>query len=1195
MKHRLALALALIASAWLSAAPAIAQDPAPPPAAAADVPDAPPPTDAAAAAAAGDAEPAPAPIAPGPEPAPAPAPEAEPPAENPGGSEAEIPEPKVERSIYLPYDDLKKVFENDGRGVFLPYREFLDLWNQLTIEKEKDKMQPPTDGGIAFAEYSAKVEGEALIITAKLKAESFKDEGWARVPLAQPGLSIAEAQTGDAVLNRADQGYELLLPKKGVYDITLQLYTRIAESAGRFSTTLSLPRVAVSKFDATIPGEGWDFTLNPAAAYTARKDGAGNTELSFFVGEADRVELSWQKGSGETELTPLIFADADLEVLAAPGALQSALTVNYRILRAGVDVFTIAVPKPHEVLSVEGANIKEWAIEDGGEAQNLKVTLHAKAEKQYSLKVQLEAGIEGLPAEIAAPSPAIGDAARQRGSVALRASRELEAELKDLQGLAQQAASSNGDGNAALLGQFRYLKAPFGVTLALKKAEPEIEVNSFAIASVEPDIAKLAVRFEYKIKRAGIFSTRIGLPAGFESIEAQGDAVEDFDVEETEEGDNNARTLVVRFKGETQGDTAFTVTGRQLRETPEEELPAPVFTPEGAERHEGKVGYALHSSLDPVTNIGGMRQEDVGQLRGQLPAAEGNTVLRLGFRYRGEGIAPASVTFKLKDPQVTAEVHTLIEVKEQAIRYTWWINFNILYAEIDGFTLKLPAVIGNDLRVLDDFVKETDKEFQPELDPAEADGLARYWKLSFRDRKMGTHQTKLTLETPMENVEAGKATQVRMPDISVHGIFQETGQIAVIKDGNLEIIDTEEKNLEVIDPKELRGELASQQGAVLAYKYRRHPLELTLRASKNIFLDVPQALVTYASITAAVAADLGVTAEAIYWVKNNNKQFLSVSLPGGAKIATDIYVDGEPQQPMRRADSDDLLIRLPASADKNRAFPIRFVYTSDSRDPGQKMGFRGSFAIGQAQLLDAEGGEGGASTATKVLQSKLTLHLPQDFYYAFDSAMSQPTEDRGWVGFREGFDDLIPNFGPEPGRGEGIVWSEPPAVPDAQRAGFNFSIPAEGQKVELYRLGAPDGVDVSYRSRGYAFTLQGFAILVAFLAGIYLMRYPAFWRLVYFIAAGLGSLVIAGALTSGSSGFDFWTAIYLGVFLAALVWLARFAWTTVRAMEKKAREMAEKAAKRRAEKKASEPPKGDGGSGPDQGGGGDAPQGEVTA
>src|SRR5580765_7710566 len=70
-----------------------------------------------------------------------------------------------ERTIYVPYDELEKVFTDGGKGVFLPYKEFLDLWNELNLKRKQDEeVQPPQDGVVSKAEYTAKVEGETVVM-----------------------------------------------------------------------------------------------------------------------------------------------------------------------------------------------------------------------------------------------------------------------------------------------------------------------------------------------------------------------------------------------------------------------------------------------------------------------------------------------------------------------------------------------------------------------------------------------------------------------------------------------------------------------------------------------------------------------------------------------------------------------------------------------------------------------------------------------------------------------------------------------------------------------------------------------------------------------------------------------------------------------------------------------------------------------
>ncbi|MEM7699906.1 MAG: hypothetical protein AAF236_16035, partial [Verrucomicrobiota bacterium] len=252
-------------------------------------------------------------------------------------TEAEPTIVRSERSVYVPYEDLEKLFEEEGRGVFLPYKEFLDLWNELTLEQEEVKVQPPADGVVTSANYTATVEGaddQVLAVEAVLEVESFKDEGWAVVPLIKAGLHIAEAETGEATLHLGQNGYELLLPRKGNYQIRLLLYAKIAQSAGRNQVVINLPRAGVSKFEATLPETGWDFEIKPGAAYSTQPVEGDRTRLSFFFGETESFDIVWQKQGEESSLQPLLFVETEQYSRVIPGALQTDISLNYRILRA---------------------------------------------------------------------------------------------------------------------------------------------------------------------------------------------------------------------------------------------------------------------------------------------------------------------------------------------------------------------------------------------------------------------------------------------------------------------------------------------------------------------------------------------------------------------------------------------------------------------------------------------------------------------------------------------------------------------------------------------------------------------------------------------------------------------------------------------------------------------------------------------
>ena len=113
-----------------------------------------------------------------------------------------------EHTVYIPYDEIERVFEKEGRGVFLPYAEFIKLWQKARPIKPP-KPKPPFEAAISAGSYEGVVDGTAATITATYNVEMLKEEGWAALPLPLSGVAVTESaiEGGKAILNVTDQGY----------------------------------------------------------------------------------------------------------------------------------------------------------------------------------------------------------------------------------------------------------------------------------------------------------------------------------------------------------------------------------------------------------------------------------------------------------------------------------------------------------------------------------------------------------------------------------------------------------------------------------------------------------------------------------------------------------------------------------------------------------------------------------------------------------------------------------------------------------------------------------------------------------------------------------------------------------------------------------------------------------------------------
>ena len=1055
--------------------------------------------------------------------------------------------PTKEQTVYVPFDKLEQVFENEGRGVFLPYREFLDLWNKLKLPEDLKKKEPPVDGVLAAAHYTGRVEGDAASISAKLDLEALK-EGWSTLKLGEGDWNLTEVKS-TATLNRSGNGYDVIFPNKGKYELQMTIFGKIKREAGRNSLHLNLPRTAVSQFEMVVPEKGLEFTMTPACAFTTLEQPDGTTKLAVYFGASETVDIAWQKKAGETALTPLLFAETSAAVKLSAGALRTTYQVQFRILRAGVSAFELMVPAGQQVLDVDGQNLRDWDIAASGTAQKLKVNLHTPVKENYALRVTVESAIASLPAKIAVPSLEVKNVERQSGVLTLSADPELVVEAGELQGLTQQSAPAEKD--RALVGQYRYLRLPYAGTVSISEAKSVVEVSSNTLLTVEPDTLRLLGTFNYSVKKAGLFSTQIALPAGFDQAEATGGAstfehipglapagpvsglvpaipteIESAVVQTV----GTKKVLNVTFTSRRTGEFSFKVTAEAPRKNAIDPVTAPAFIPQNVARHEAVVALAIHVSLKAnTTEFGDMRQQDIRQI-GNLPVKNAEmTPLTLGFRYRGEA-KPAQIAFELRKPRVSAEVLTTTEVREALIRNTWLIEYTVEYAGVDEFTISVPKAIADEIQIEGALIKERVKS-EPKPLKGEPAGMAT-WKVTLQDKKLGEYELKVTYETPQTQLKQGSAASVALPEIKPLNVFRETGQIAVIKDGNIEFAKTETRGLELMDPVELKPHL-QRDGVFLAYKYAAHPIVLRLEVAKNLYLEVPQALVTYAVFTSVIAENKAETTEAVYWVRNNSQQFLSVELPPNGKMLSDAFVNGEPQQPSRRPDKNEMLIRLPAQK-SGTAFPVRFVYEVPSAKPESGLWPRGTIRISPPAL-----------NTTGVLQSKWTFYLPGGYRYVkFGGPMREAATPWGWDAFKQVTDLFVPELGPQLPSGGAVILNEPEVLPPAKGGGFDFQLPKEGDSVTLRRLDAPARVVIHYRGRTYAAMVEAIALLVAFYFGVRLVGRPRSARFQYALVVGGGALIMAGAVAPRAAGF--WTSIYLGVLAAAAMWLGAAVWRRIK-------------------------------------------------
>ncbi|MBI2477647.1 MAG: hypothetical protein HYV60_03065 [Planctomycetia bacterium] len=242
------------------------------------------------------------------------------------------PTPWREQTIYIPYKQLQKVFEEQGRGVFVPYEKFRELWKKARASEQQPVGDRPPLGAIVTEIASeATVERDVINVQASVQIELL-GKGWHEVPLRLSDAAIRSAtiEGQPARVLTSEQGYKLLVQNtdETAERLTLDLeYSKAySKSPGQNSVSLEAPQAPVNRWLIRIPQTGVKINIQPmiAATEAPAEAQAEETVVLAFVGAASTVRVDWTpKTEGAAGLEALATVQAQQEVSIDEGVVRT--------------------------------------------------------------------------------------------------------------------------------------------------------------------------------------------------------------------------------------------------------------------------------------------------------------------------------------------------------------------------------------------------------------------------------------------------------------------------------------------------------------------------------------------------------------------------------------------------------------------------------------------------------------------------------------------------------------------------------------------------------------------------------------------------------------------------------------------------------------------------------------------------------
>ncbi len=884
-----------------------------------------------------------------------------------------------EQEIYIPYEKLRGVFEKHGRGVFLPYEKFEELWKAAQDKtRPAAAPRPPVGAVITEIENEATVAKDVVQVTAHIKIDLLA-EGWHEVPVRLADAAIVRATIKNEparLLGGANEDHRLLIQKKGKQpeqiELVLEYARAITRSPGQNSVSFQAPQAAVSRWKVRIPQAGVKVNIRPLIAATevpSAKPPEGavakpdETVILAFVGAAPSVEIDWTpKSEGATGLTALASVQSEQQVWIQEGITRTRTTLAYSISRAELNQLSLEVPAEFKVVNVFDPNVRQWSVDPpaaGSTVQKITAQLFEPAKAAQTVVVELEkvahaqAGTQKRVESLKVPVVKALNVGRQQGFVVVQVGAGLGAEASKTSGLLQVDANELPPAmrTTAWTFAYRYASAPFDLELAVEEVAPRITLDSLVEARLTPEKLTLDLMAFYTIERAGVFKLEIDVPEGFElrgvtaapgSIVPKSwtanaaQAAADIDSYHLEGEKKNH--LVVNLARKALGHLGLHVQlQRDLHEanlrTPtgkpaEIDLPLPQATKGTVQHSSGRlVIYAPESLQVNPAKADGLRavssQEAFeGIVIGQ--PADGNTALRpvLAFMFTEEPVT-LRLAAERRKPMVTIRQLLVARIEEGVIKYQATFFYSIQYSGVKSLRIDVPDDVAPLLRNTTAGIHE--KTIEPP--PADLEKNMVAWSLSGEGELLGDGRIDLTWEKKLDKLDVGKALEVNVPRLIPRDVDRAWGQIVLAKAETLDFQENEDlmKGLRPIDPQ--RDLATPVSGAARAFEFYDQwslPVAITryeLEEVKRTSID--------RAVCRMVLTPAGESAvQAVYRIRSVRPR-LTVKLPPDSTPDLDPFrINGQPIA-LQKGEGDALVVPL-VTATAEEPFVLEIRYTAKS-------------------------------------------------------------------------------------------------------------------------------------------------------------------------------------------------------------------------------------------------------------------------
>lgn len=914
-----------------------------------------------------------------------------------GSAQSESP-----RRIYVPTEHLDALLTRDRGGVVLPLERFEQL---LAEARAAEAAQPrlPSAPVLTRADYTARLEGERLVLTMDVQAQNFTRD-WAEVAVTIGPLGVASATVAGepAVVTRGDPPETLrwLAPGDGLTTLRLEASAPLSVAASDRLIVFPLSGAPAGELRLTLPpGKhlqlGSLTVARPAPAEMA-------AEYVLPVGGERSLELRITDRAAESRADVLTFASTAYGLAVAPGEVTWTARTSLQVIGRKIDRLVASVPRALEITAVESVGLESWELADAADdPTRTTLTLNWRQSFDGTRSLLIRGVLTNVdPSGWSAPNLRLAEATSHTGVVVVESPAGVRVQNLVAEGARASPAAepSRGEGVTTPLpppatsaaSQLRYdvWSEDFTLTFRTELKQRELQAAMTNLLDVAGEGLLLYTLVDVTPRFDRLFELRLTLPAEWEiqELTVAGRAAPWTSTPQAA-GVNEIQIPLATPVAPDESRSFRLVARRILEDWPVEATPLRFALPE-VRLPQASVVEALYgvtaaedlllapfdvSGLDPAQG------KDLAALRKQLAGTA--RTLRLGFSYQDTRIA-GQIEVARKPTRLSAATLTFLRLDRETVATQFEAQVRIEGGGAKELRVALPEEVGADLR----FEMTTPGRFLDQRSPGAAVALPRLveqpatvedgrrvWTLKFDQRLQGDAVIWTEVRQPR-----GEAREFTPLVLEVLGAERQNGHIAILAAEDQRITltaqDAAGRPLPLVDPVDfppaftLPVELlqSGRQRIVGSVQYLAPGFVVRVGEERFDRTAVPTAVCRTAVYETVVGTGGELQHEATLSLAAVGVQALTIRLPEGDRL-WGALVDDQPVE-VRRA-GDVLSLPLPPGETPDEERVVKLFYRGAQESVGALRQTPPRLAV-----VTGQGGE----QPLEVLEQRWVLHHAPD-------------------------------------------------------------------------------------------------------------------------------------------------------------------------------------------------------------------------